>query len=48
MVNTPLAYTDPYVVIRVRFISTFVDWTNQSLVPNIGEEPGAKNSVKQF
>ena len=39
--------TEPSVVVRVKCISTFVDWANLSLVPNIGD-PGAKNSVKQF
>ena len=40
--------TDPSVVIRVKLISTFVDWADQSFVSNIGEDPGAENSVKQF
>ena len=40
--------TDPSVVFRVTFISTLVDRADQSLVPNIGEDPGAENSVKQF
>jgi hypothetical protein len=28
----------PPVVIGVKFVSTFVDWGDQSLVPNIGED----------
>ena len=40
--------TDLSVVISVKFISTFVDWANQSLVPNSGEDPRAKKSLKQF
>ena len=35
----------PPVVIWVKFVSTFVDWGDQSLVPNIGEE---KYDVKEF
>ena len=33
----------PTVVIGVTFVSTFVDWGDQSLVPNIGED-----NVKEF
>jgi hypothetical protein len=28
--------------------STFVDWGDQSLVPNIGEETRAEDDVKEF
>ena len=28
--------------------STFVDWGDQSLVPNIGEDARAKDDVKEF
>ena len=37
----------PMVVIGVKFVSTFVDWGDQSLVPNIGEDARA-NDVKEF
>ena len=36
------------VVIGVKFVSTFVDWGDQSLVPNIGEDARAKDDVKEF
>ena len=38
----------PTVVSGVRFVSTFVDWGDQSLVPNIGEDARAKGDVKKF
>ena len=38
----------PTVVIGVKFVSTFVDWGDQSLVPNIGEDARAKDDVKEF
>ena len=36
------------VVIGVKFVSTFVDWGDQSLVPNILEDARAKDDVKEF
>jgi hypothetical protein len=36
------------VVIGVKFVSTVVDWGDQFLVPNIGEEARAKDDVKEF
>ena len=38
----------PTVVIGVKFFSTFVDWGDKSLVPNIGEDARAKYDVKEF
>ena len=38
----------PMVVIGVQFVSTFVDWGDQSLVPNIGEDARAEDDVKEF
>jgi hypothetical protein len=38
----------PPVVIGVKFVSTFVDWGNQSLVPNIGEDARAEDDVIEF
>ena len=38
----------PTVVIGVKFSSTFVNWGDQSLVPNIGEDARAKDDVKDF
>jgi hypothetical protein len=38
----------PTVVIGVKCVSTFVDWGDQSLVPNIGEDARAKDDVKEF
>ena len=40
--------TYPTVVIGVKFVSTFVDWGDQSVVPNIGEDARAKDDVKEF
>ena len=37
----------PTVVIGL-FVSTFVDWGDQSLVPNIGEYARAEDDVKEF
>ena len=39
--------SNPTVVIGVKFVSTFVDWGDQSLVPNIGEDARAKEDVKE-
>ena len=36
------------VVIGVKCVYTFVDWGDQSLVPNIGEDDRAKDDVKEF
>ena len=38
----------PPVVTGVKFVSTFVDWSDQSLVPNIGEDARAEEDVKEF
>ena len=38
----------PTVVIGVKFVSSFVDWGDQYLVPNIGEDARAKDDVKEF
>ena len=35
----------PMVVIGVKFVSTFVDWGDQFLVPNVGEDARAKDHV---
>ena len=40
--------TFPTVVIGVKYVSTFVDWGDQPLVPNIGEDARAKEDVKVF
>ena len=40
--------TYPMVFIGVKFVSTFVDWGDQSLVPNIGEDARAEDDVKDF
>ena len=44
----PKVTVDTYstVVIGVKFVSTFVDWGDQSLVPNIGEDARAKDDVR--
>ena len=34
---------DSTVIIGVKFVSTFVDWGDQSLVPNIGEDARAED-----
>ena len=46
----PKVDVDPYptVVIGVKFVSTFVERGDQSLVPNIGEDARAKDDVKEF
>ena len=36
------------VVIGVIIVSTFVDWGDQSLVPNIGDDARSKDDVKEF
>ena len=43
--NFPTVAVDAYptVVVEVKYDSTFVDWGDQSLVPNIGED-----NVKEF
>ena len=40
----------PYstVIIGVKCVFTFVDWGDQSLVPNIGEDARAKDDVEEF
>ena len=38
----------PMVVIGVKFVSSFKDWGDQSLVPDIGEIDRAKDYVKEF
>ena len=38
----------PTVVIGVKFVSTFVDWGDQSLVPNIEEDARAEDYDKEF
>ena len=37
----------PTVVIGVKYVSTFVDWGDQSLVTNIGEDGRTKDDVKR-
>ena len=46
----PKVTVDAYstVVIGVKYVSTFVDWGDQSLVPNIGEDARAEDDVKEF
>ena len=46
----PKVTVDSYstVVIGVKFVATFVDWGDQSLVPNIGEDARAKDDDKEF
>ena len=36
------------VLIGGKFVSTFVDWGDQYLVPNIGEDASAREDVKEF
>ena len=38
----------PMVVIGVKFVSTFVDWGDQSSVPNTGEHARAEDDVEEF
>jgi hypothetical protein len=38
----------PTVVIGIQFVSTIVDWGDQSFVLNIGEDARAKNGVKKL
>ena len=47
--NFPKVDVDSYpiVVIWIKFVSTFVDWGDQSMVPNIGEDARAKDDVKE-
>ena len=40
--------TYPTVVIRVKFVYTYVHWVEQSLVPNIGGKVRAEDDVKEF
>ena len=35
------------IVIGVKFVSTFVNWGDQSLVPNIWEDARAEDDVKE-
>ena len=46
----PKVTVDAYstVVIGVKFVSTFVDWGDQSLVPNIWEDARGKYDVNEF
>ena len=46
----PKVVVDPFqtVAIAVKYVSTFVDWGDQSLVPNIGEQARAEDDVKEF
>ena len=46
----PKVAVDAYstVVIGVKFVSSFVDWGDHPLVPNIGEDARAKDDVKEF
>ena len=46
----PKVAVDAYltVVIGVKFVSTFVDWGDQSLGPNIGEDARAEDDGKEF
>ena len=46
----PKVTVDAYstVVIGVKFVSTFVDWGDQSLVPNTEEDARAEDDVKEF
>jgi hypothetical protein len=43
-----LLLAQPRVVIGVKFVTTFLDWGGQSLVPNIGEDVRAEDDVKEF
>ena len=38
----------PMAVIGVKFVSTFVDWGDQSLVPNIGEDAALRIMLKSL
>ena len=38
----------PTVVIGIKFAPTFMDWGDQSLVPNIGEYDRTKDDVKEL
>ena len=40
--------TDSTVIIGVEFVATFVERRYQSLVPNTGKDPRAKDNVKKF
>ena len=40
--------TYPMVVIGVKSVSNFVDWGDQSLGPNIGEDARAEDDVEEF
>ena len=40
--------TYPNVVIGVTSVSTLVEWGDQSLVPNIGEQARAEDDGKEF
>ena len=46
---TVVEYSEyPTLVIGVKFVSTFVDWGDQPLIPNIREDARAKDYVKEF
>ena len=38
----------PTVVIGVKFVSTFVDWGDDALVPSVGEDARAKDDVNEY
>ena len=38
----------PTVAIAVKFVSTFVDWGDQYLVPHIGEDARAEDDVEEL
>ena len=46
----PKVTVDAYstVVIGLKFVSTFVDWGDQSMIPNIGEDARGKDDVEEF
>ena len=48
--NFPKVAVDAYptVVIGFKFFSTLVDWGDQSLAPDIGEDARAKDNVEEF
>jgi len=39
---------DIAVIVGVKFVSTFVERSYQTLVPNIGEDPRVKDNIKEF
>ena len=40
--------TDSTVIIGVKVVSTLLDWDDQTLVPNIGEDPIADDEIQEF